>query len=162
MPTPKSQNRITSYNVGYTKLLRAHYVKYAEPGELFINGGPDAPENFLAYEDFDNTPNYVGANGVANRKTWAPHAADYHAGDPSWQGGKGTEIIGALNYLASEGLNAFSFLTIVITSYSIHYTKLYEGCPQQDNPCFHDYLLNGHSTISRWVSNLLVLLTCMN
>ncbi len=99
---------------GRLQYIGAHYLKYAETGELFIKGGPDAPENFLAYEDFDNTPNYVGANGVANRKTWAPHAADYHAGDPSWQGGKGTEIIGALNYLASEGLNAFSFLTMNI------------------------------------------------
>jgi hypothetical protein len=42
---------------------------------------------------------------------YAPHLADWRAGDPVWQGGKGKGLIGALNYLASKGLSAFSFLT---------------------------------------------------
>jgi hypothetical protein len=48
------------------------------------------------------------------RKSWAPHAGDYQSGDPTWAGGKGTEIIGAINYLAQKGLNSLSFLTMNI------------------------------------------------
>ena len=36
-------------------------------------------------------------------------------GDPTWQNGKGKGLIGAINYLASQGLNSFSFLTLNIT-----------------------------------------------
>ncbi len=36
---------------------------------------------------------------------------DWKPGDPVWQGGKGKGLIGALNYLAGKGANAFSFLT---------------------------------------------------
>ncbi len=91
---------------GRLQYVGKHHLQFAETGEYFLKGGPDAPENFLAYEDFDNTPD----NGN-RRKSWAPHADDWTDGDPSWQNGKGTEIIGALNYLASKGINAFSFLT---------------------------------------------------
>jgi hypothetical protein len=69
----------------------------------------NSPENFLAYEDFDNTPNNGG-----RRKTWSPHIRDFNAGDPTWQENKGTGIIGAINYLSNEGMNVFSFLTMNI------------------------------------------------
>jgi hypothetical protein len=39
------------------------------------------------------------------------HAGDWNTGDPTWQGGKGTEIIGALNYLSSVGVNSIYALT---------------------------------------------------
>ena len=39
---------------------------------------------------------------------------DWTAGDPTWQQGKGKGLIGAINYLASKGMNAFSFLTLNI------------------------------------------------
>lgn len=94
---------------GRLSYVGEHFLRFEGSGEYFVKGGPDAPENFLAYEDFDNTPNNGG-----RRKSWAPHADDYRAGDPTWQGGKGSEIIGALNYLAGEGMNAFSFLTMNI------------------------------------------------
>jgi hypothetical protein len=68
-----------------------------------------SPENFLAYDDFDNTPNIGG-----RRKSWGPHKVDFQMGDPTWQRGKGTGIIGAINYLSNEGLNVFSFLTLNI------------------------------------------------
>ena len=35
-------------------------------------------------------------------------------GDPTWGDGKGKAIIGAVNYLASKGMNAVSFLTFNI------------------------------------------------
>lgn len=94
---------------GQLKYVNVRYLQFAETGEFFLKGGADAPENFLAYEDFDDTPN----NGN-RRKTWAPHKNDWQTGDPSWQNGKGTEIIGAINYLASKGINVFSFLTMNI------------------------------------------------
>jgi hypothetical protein len=36
---------------------------------------------------------------------------DWRPGDPSWRDGRGRGLIGALNYLAGTGANAFSFLT---------------------------------------------------
>lgn len=94
---------------GRLEYVGERYLRFAETGDYFVKGGSDAPENFLAYEDFDNTSN----NG-SRRKSWSPHAGDWNPGNPSWQGDKGTEMIGALNYLASEEANAFSFLTMNI------------------------------------------------
>lgn len=85
------------------------YLRFAETGEYFLKIGADAPENFLAYEDFDHTPNYGN-----RRKDWAPHIQDWNTGDPSWRSYKGKGIIGAINYLAAEGQNAFSFLLMNI------------------------------------------------
>lgn len=84
------------------------YLKHAETGEPYLKTGADAPENFLNYLEFDNTYNHGGTD---YRKSWAPHIQDWASGDPAWQNGKGKGIIGAINYLASEGQNVFSFLT---------------------------------------------------
>lgn len=84
------------------------YLKFAETGEAFLKVGADAPENFLAYRDFDNTYNHGGKNYI---KSWSPHVQDWNSGDPIWKNGKGKGIIGAINYLSVEGQNVFSFLT---------------------------------------------------
>ncbi|RAK00572.1 putative secreted protein (Por secretion system target) [Larkinella arboricola] len=94
---------------GRLNYVGAHYLQFAETGEYFVKGGVDSPENFLAYDDFDNTPDNGG-----KRKSWSPHVQDWRSGDPTWKSTKGKGIIGAINYLASEGLNAFSFLTMNI------------------------------------------------
>ncbi|MCH7228406.1 DUF5060 domain-containing protein [Haloferula sp. A504] len=97
---------------GRLEYVGAHHLRFAETGEWFMKCGTDAPENLLAYEDFDATP-----DAGNRRKSWSPHAADYDASRMSgftWQGGKGSELLGAIDYLASEGLNAFSFLTFNI------------------------------------------------
>jgi hypothetical protein len=91
---------------GLLRYVHQHHFQFAETGEYFLKQGADAPENLLAYADFDNTPNYGN-----RRKTWAPHVQDWNPGDPTWSKDKGKGLIGAVNYLASEGLNAFSFLT---------------------------------------------------
>jgi len=98
---------------GRLNYVGEHYLQFAETGEYFLKQGADAPENLLAYDDFDGN---FKSDGQRDQyiKSWAPHAGDWNSGDPSWQGGKGTELIGALNYLASEGMNAFSFLTMNI------------------------------------------------
>jgi Putative collagen-binding domain of a collagenase len=64
----------------------------------------------LAYEEFDDTPD----NDKGWRKSWSSHIQDFRDGDPTWSGGRGKGIIGAINYLADMGLNVFSFLTMNI------------------------------------------------
>ncbi|HYX07975.1 MAG TPA: DUF5060 domain-containing protein [Bacteroidales bacterium] len=89
------------------------YLKYAETGKPMLKVGADAPENFLAYEDFDGTFKNDGHKDNLV-KTWEPHLKDWKQGDPTWQNGKGKAIIGAINYLASKEMNSFSFLTMNI------------------------------------------------
>lgn len=96
---------------GRLQYVGEQYLKFAETQKYFIKLGVDAPENLLAYTDFDATPNVFNLE-----KTWEPHANDFPAdAEPFlWKGGKGKNLIGAINYLESEGLNVFSFLTFNI------------------------------------------------
>ena len=84
------------------------YLQYEETGQHFIKLGVDAPENLLAYADFDATPDVFDL-----RKDWEPHRQDFaeDAREFLWQGEKGMNLLGAINYLASEELNVFSCLT---------------------------------------------------
>lgn len=93
---------------GRLRYTGEHYLKFAGTGEYFLKCGADAPETFLAYADFDGT---VATKPNVPLKTWGPHIADWKEGDPTWQGGKGKGIIGALNYLSGKGANAVSFIT---------------------------------------------------
>jgi len=97
---------------GMLKYVGERYLKF-QNGEYFLKCGSDAPENFLAYDKFDGTFQNDGYKDELV-KTWEAHLKDWVEGDPSWQDGKGKEIIGAINYLASKGMNAFSFLTMNI------------------------------------------------
>ncbi len=90
-----------------------HHLRFAETGEYFLKCGADAPENFLAYRDFDGDFKFDGHKDNFI-KDLAPHIIDWKQGDSTWQGGKGKGIIGAVNYLASKGMNVFSFLTLNI------------------------------------------------
>jgi hypothetical protein len=98
---------------GRLQYVGKHHLRFAETGEYFMKAGVDAPENLLAYQDFDGDFKTDGQKDELV-KSWAPHAADWQSGDPVWQGTKGKGLIGAINYLAAEGLNAFSFLTMNI------------------------------------------------
>ncbi len=86
------------------------YLKLAEKGEVFYKCGSDAPENFLSYYAFDGD---FATDGHKDNlvKKWSAHLRDWNENDPTWKEGKGKEIIGAVNYLASKGMNAVSFLT---------------------------------------------------
>lgn len=79
------------------------YLQFQETGQYFLKAGADSPENLLAYSDFDNT---------TSSKDWAPHTQDWQTGDPVWQSTKGQGLIGAINYLSGQGMNAFSFITM--------------------------------------------------
>lgn len=98
---------------GLLKYVGKHHLRFAETGEYFLKCGADAPENFLAYADFDGA---FKTDGHKDNfiKDWGPHIKDWRPGDPTWQDGKGKGIIGAVNYLASQGMNVFSFLTMNI------------------------------------------------
>ena len=94
---------------GRLQYVGKHHLQFAGSKQYFLKAGPDAPETLLGYADFDNT--IVGKPDKVPLKTWAPHVQDWKAGDPTWKNGKGKGLIGALNYLAAKGVNAFSFLT---------------------------------------------------
>ena len=98
---------------GFLLYVGERYLKF-QNGEYFLKCGSDAPENFLAYDQFDGTFQNDGHKDDLV-KTWDAHLKDWNEGDPTWQNGKGKEIIGAINYLASKGMNAFSFLTMNIS-----------------------------------------------
>ena len=93
---------------GRLQYVGKHHLQFAGSKEYFLKAGPDAPETLLGYSDFDDT--IAGNPNKAPLKTWQPHLQDWKDGDPVWKDGKGKGIIGALNYLAAKGVNAFSFL----------------------------------------------------
>jgi len=110
-PTDKSGRDFRSK--GRLDYVGKHHLKFAGNNEFFLKAGVDAPENLLAYADFDGD---FATDGHKDNfvKTWQPHVQDWKDGDPSWKDGKGKGLIGAVNYLASQGLNVFSFLTLNI------------------------------------------------
>jgi hypothetical protein len=81
-----------------------HYLKFRD-GSYWIKGGADSPENMLGYKGFDNTPNA--------KHSFSAHTQAWQTGDPTFNtssidGGKG--LIGAINYLSSQGVNSIYFL----------------------------------------------------
>ncbi len=106
---------------GRLKYVGKRYLQFAGTGKYFLKGGADSPENFLAYIDFDGTTSKRDtgkregeANPENNLHHYTPHLKDWKEGDPEWQNGKGKAMIGALNYLASKGMNSVYFLTMNI------------------------------------------------
>ncbi|SHL05974.1 choice-of-anchor D domain-containing protein [Rhodothermus profundi] len=98
---------------GILRYVGERYFRF-EDGTYFLKGGAGSPENFLAYADFDNTIDHGGAaNDLPNGlHRYAPHLSDWNSGDPTWKDGLGKGIIGAINYLAGEGVNSLYFLTM--------------------------------------------------
>lgn len=98
---------------GLLQYVGKHHLRFAGTGEYFLKCGADAPENFLAYAEFDGDFKTDGHKDELI-KTWGPHIKDWKPGDPTWKDGKGKGIIGAVNYLAAQGMNVFSFLPMNI------------------------------------------------
>ncbi len=98
---------------GCLRYVGKHHLQFVGSGQFFLKAGVDAPENLLAYRGFDGQFKTDGHKDELV-KDWAPHVRDWQPGDPTWQDGKGKGLIGAINYLADQGLNAFSFLTLNI------------------------------------------------
>ena len=93
---------------GMLRYVDKHYLQF-DNGEYFLKGGANSPENLLAYEDFDGTYNAAGANYI---KDYEDHLQDWATSDPSWQNDKGRGLIGAINYLSQQGMNAIYFVTM--------------------------------------------------
>ncbi|MCM2374759.1 DUF5060 domain-containing protein [Aporhodopirellula aestuarii] len=87
---------------GRLEYVGGHYLKFRD-GPYWIRGGADSPENFLAYEGFDNTP---------ASHSYTDHVSDWREGDPDWNDGSGKAIIGVLNSLAEQHVNSIYFLTM--------------------------------------------------
>ena len=102
---------------GRLEYVGKHHLRFADSDEYFLKVGADSPESLLAYADFDGTESKTNAAPrpgeavPAALHRYEPHIGDWKEGDPTWKDKKGKGIIGALNYLASTGCNAFSFLT---------------------------------------------------
>ncbi len=105
---------------GRLNYVGEHYLRFADSQQWFLKGGADSPENLLGFVDFDDTYRVVTRTeggtplpgGGAGLHRFTPHRADWNPGDPTWQGEKGRGLIGALNYLASKGMNSVYFLTM--------------------------------------------------
>nr|WP_298894727.1 DUF5060 domain-containing protein [uncultured Altererythrobacter sp.] len=84
------------------------YYRFSGDGSIFFKFGPDAPENMLAYDSFDATPNYKDF-----RKSWDAHAADLRTEGKTYLWGKdgsGSGLLGMFDYLAEAGANSVSML----------------------------------------------------
>ena len=115
--TPQSDADDGFLKYGRLEYIGDHYLKFAD-GPHWIKGGIDSPENFFGYAGFDDTVDNPGGastgtllNGVHH---YTSHIADWRNGDPLFDNSQTPEaakgIIGAVNYLASEGVNSLYFL----------------------------------------------------
>ncbi len=86
---------------GRLQYVGQRYLRFAETGKYYLKNGVDSPENLLAYADFDDTkPTH----------RYLPHMLNARPTDPTWRGGRGRNLLGAVNYLASKGINSIYFL----------------------------------------------------
>ncbi|GAA4281727.1 hypothetical protein GCM10022260_21480 [Gaetbulibacter aestuarii] len=100
--TDKTGNDFRAH--GKLQYVDKPYAQFAD-GTYFYEIGSDSPETFLEYGDFDAT---VG------RHTFEEIVEYQDDSDPTWAGGKGIEIMSAVNYMASRSMNVQYFLTMNI------------------------------------------------
>ena len=104
---------------GRLDYVGGHHLRFAETGEYYLKGGAGSPENFLAYYEIDGTADQGGTLNGLNQfppfdglHHFDEHLADYQdLGVPLWKNGKGRRIFGALNYLASRGVDSLYALS---------------------------------------------------
>ncbi len=96
------------------------YFRFKDSGKCWLKGGANSPENLLAFVDFDATyriqaESREGEAAVAEEiHKYESHLKDWSVGDPTWGGGRGKALVGAVNYLAEKGMNSIYFLTMNI------------------------------------------------
>lgn len=101
---------------GPLEAVGGRYLRHRN-GKWFLKTGTNSPENLLGYAGFDGAADLGGLpRGATFLHRFANHAADWRPGDPNWSSGgdpnAGKGIIGALNYLAAEGVNSVYFLPL--------------------------------------------------
>jgi hypothetical protein len=107
-PAPAGARGMWRY--GRLAYAGGHYLRF-RGGPYWLKTGTNSPENFLAYSGFEDTADAGGTlSGFLH--DYAPHVADWRPGDPTLPGAadEGKGIIGALNYLAEQGVNSIYFL----------------------------------------------------
>lgn len=95
---------------GLLEYVDRHHLRFAGSGEWWLKAGADSPENFLGYADFDQTEDTKLDRRGRFLHRYEPHEQDFRPDDPTWGDGRGKGIIGAINYLASVGVNSIYFL----------------------------------------------------
>ena len=95
--------------------------RFEKSGKYWLKGGPNSPENLLGYKGFDDTYRILKESREGEASTegdihdFAPHRKDWKEGDPLWgtktREARGHSIIGAMNYIANQGMNTAYFLT---------------------------------------------------
>jgi len=107
------------YSRGRLDHVGEPYLRFAETHEPYLKNGAGGPENFMAYWEFDGT---IGDSAnqclqaPEHLHRYLPHAADFvpdatgmaHLWGPMQ---RGQNILGAIDYLQTVGVNSLYFLT---------------------------------------------------
>ena len=113
-PSSLSSNQDHFRAHGRLEYVGKHHMQFAGSGHYFLMGGAGSPENFLAFDgidgtyDFAKTPEFPSL-GEDQLHHYGPHRGDWREGDPNWTDEDGDDargIIGAVNYIADQGLNS--------------------------------------------------------
>ncbi|MEM7790792.1 MAG: putative Ig domain-containing protein, partial [Verrucomicrobiota bacterium] len=99
----KSGDDFRSPDKGRLRYSGKAFPEWMGSGSAFVKAAVNSPELLLEYDDFDNTN---------SNRSYSTHFSDWTSTDPVWQGDKGKEIIGLMNYISSIGLNSHYFLTM--------------------------------------------------
>ncbi len=83
------------YSQGKLQYVGDSHARFSD-GTYFLEFGVGSPEVFLEYAEFDGTP---------STRTYPTHIGDWNTGNPVWKSDLGKGIIGAVNYLRSQGMN---------------------------------------------------------
>lgn len=114
-PDFRAKGKLINKN-GYFGFATAQAISH----QYWMKGGANSPENLLGYVDFDDTYRVSAHNVYGEAKinsdihSYTPHEKDWQAGDPTWKSAKGKNLIGAINYLSTMGMNSVYFLTMNI------------------------------------------------
>lgn len=97
-PTDKSGKDFRSK--GKLEYVGEHFLRWTN-GEYFLKIGNNSPDYFLEYNEFDNTTFHRSGD-----RFYPDHIVDWEEGNPTWKDGLGKGILGAVNYLSSQGVNS--------------------------------------------------------
>lgn len=109
-------------NSGFLSVKNGYFY-FQHTNKYWLKGGSNSPENMLGYWEIDGTyrASKQARDGEAaagdNLHHFPGHVADFKDGDPLWGDSskpKGKGLIGAINYLAEQGINSQYFLTMNI------------------------------------------------
>lgn len=92
-----------NWRKGLLQYVGKHHYQF-QNGEYFLKNGINSPENFFAFKGFDNTND---ANGSFVHE-YAAHKQHWRTGNPTFGANPelSKNIIGAINYLSDQGINA--------------------------------------------------------